>query len=165
MKYLPTIIMAATTVLFITPSFADGDNSVNMNRGSNSTTTTTTDGSNSANMNKGNNSTTTTTPNESNSATMNNDTSNSTTTTERTTTDTKTYSDTGITTNVKNSFLAEKVFGEGDISAMTIHVETVDGIVTLSGTADNQTQINNAITLAKQIEGVKEVKSTVEIKP
>jgi len=57
--------------------------------------------------------------------------------------------------------MASMMFGDKDIAAFTIQAETNNGIVSLSGTADNQEQIQNAIKIAKKIKGVKEVKSTV----
>lgn len=73
-------------------------------------------------------------------------------------------SDTSITTNVKSSFLKEKLFGDADISAMTIHVKTTRGHVLLTGTADNQAQIDTAVSLAQKVEGVKKVTSEVKVK-
>jgi hyperosmotically inducible protein len=64
---------------------------------------------------------------------------------------------------VKGMFIQEKLFGDKDIAAITIKVETVDGVVSLSGTADNKQQADNAIKLAKSVKGVKDVKSTIEI--
>jgi len=60
-------------------------------------------------------------------------------------------------------FIQQKLFGDKDVAAISIIVETNDGVVSLSGTADNQHQINNAIKIAKSIKGVKEVKSIVKI--
>ncbi|MGE3318227.1 MAG: BON domain-containing protein [Candidatus Berkiella sp.] len=73
-------------------------------------------------------------------------------------------SDTSITANVKSAFLKEKLFGDADVSAFTISVETKDGVVHLTGTADNQTQSENAVKLAKGVEGVKDVMNDVKIK-
>lgn len=71
--------------------------------------------------------------------------------------------DTLITAKIKGMFIQQKLFGDVDISAMAINVETNNGVVTLSGKADNQTQVDNAITIAKSVTGVKSVKSTVQI--
>jgi len=73
------------------------------------------------------------------------------------------YTDTLITAKVKGMFIQKKLFSNKDIAAMSISVETNNGVVTLSGTADNQAQINNAIKIAKSIKGVNDVKSTVAI--
>jgi hyperosmotically inducible periplasmic protein len=72
-------------------------------------------------------------------------------------------SDSLITAKVKGMFIQKKLFSHNDIAAMTIHVETNNGIVYLSGTATNQEQINNAIHIAKSIKGVKGVESHVVI--
>ncbi len=60
--------------------------------------------------------------------------------------------------------IKEKLFTDKDIAAMTIKVETNNGIVSLSGVADNQAQADNAIKIAKTINGVKEVRSTIQLR-
>ena len=75
-----------------------------------------------------------------------------------------TVSDAGITAKVKEAFLKEKLFGNTDVSAMSIHVETKNGMVSLTGTAENQNQIDNAIRLATDVKGVQSVSSEVKIK-
>lgn len=71
--------------------------------------------------------------------------------------------DSVITSKVKGMFIQQKLFGDKDVSAITIKVETNNGIVSLSGSANNQQQIDNAINIAKAIKGVKQVKSTIKI--
>lgn len=71
--------------------------------------------------------------------------------------------DSMITAKVKGMFLQKKLFSSEDVAAMTISVETNNGVVSLSGTADSQEQIDNAINIAKSVKGVKNVKSTVKI--
>jgi osmotically-inducible protein OsmY len=48
---------------------------------------------------------------------------------------------------------------------MSIHVETNNGIVYLSGTADSKKQADNAIAIAQSVEGVKKVESSIKIAP
>jgi len=72
-------------------------------------------------------------------------------------------SDAVITAKIKGIFLQQKLFGDKDVAVMSIKVETNDGVVSLSGTADTQAQISNAIRLARSISGVKDVKSTIQI--
>jgi len=72
--------------------------------------------------------------------------------------------DTFITSKVKGVFIREKLFTDSEVAAMSITVETKNGVVYLSGTADNQDQIKKAVSLAKSVDGVKNVKSTVKIK-
>lgn len=72
-------------------------------------------------------------------------------------------SDAMITAKVKGMFIQQKLFGDQDIAAMSINIETNNGVVSLSGTADSQTEIDNAITIAKSVNGVKDVQSTVTI--
>jgi hyperosmotically inducible protein len=68
-----------------------------------------------------------------------------------------------ITAKIKGIFIREKLFGDKDIAAMGITVETNNGIVSLGGTADSQVQANNAIKLARSVSGVKNVKSSIQI--
>ncbi len=73
------------------------------------------------------------------------------------------FTDSEITTKVKTLYVDKKLFSNDTISAMTVHVETINGVVYLSGTADSKTQIRNAISLARSVSGVTEVKSTVVV--
>lgn len=63
--------------------------------------------------------------------------------------------DTWITTKVKSSLLADS-----DVSGLDISVETVNGVVTLTGQVDQQTQITEATRIAREIEGVTDVRTT-----
>ncbi|MCR6663300.1 MAG: BON domain-containing protein [Luteimonas sp.] len=63
--------------------------------------------------------------------------------------------DTWITTKVKSSLLADS-----DVSGLDINVETVNGVVTLSGQVDQQAQIEHATNIARGIEGVTDVRTT-----
>jgi hyperosmotically inducible protein len=72
--------------------------------------------------------------------------------------------DAAITAKVKSKFISEKLFGEADMSAMSIKVETNNGVVHLTGTADNQTQIDNAAKIAETVDGVSKVVNEVTIK-
>ena len=70
-------------------------------------------------------------------------------------------SDSWITTKVKSDFLVTD-----DVKGLDINVTTTNGVVTLSGRLDNQSQIDKAIAVAKQIKGVKSVDSkTLTVKP
>lgn len=68
-----------------------------------------------------------------------------------------------ITSKVKALFVKEKIFGDKPISVSTVHVETKDGVVYLSGKVKNKAQMDTISHLANSIEGVKDVKSSVEI--
>ena len=63
--------------------------------------------------------------------------------------------DTWITTKVKSSLLADS-----DVSGLDIEVETVNGVVTLTGQVDQQMQIEEATRIAREIEGVTDVRTT-----
>lgn len=64
-------------------------------------------------------------------------------------------SDTWITTKVKADLLATE-----DVSGLDIKVDTVNGVVTLSGRVDSQAQITKAVSVARAIKGVSKVDST-----
>lgn len=61
-------------------------------------------------------------------------------------------SDTWITTKVKTELLAAK-----DVSGLKIDVDTVNGVVALSGKVDSQAQIVKATAVAKNVQGVRNV--------
>ncbi|MCR6686631.1 BON domain-containing protein [Pseudoxanthomonas sp.] len=60
--------------------------------------------------------------------------------------------DTWITTKVKSSLLADN-----DVSGTKIEVDTVNGVVFLTGTATSQAQIDKAKRIAAAVEGVSKV--------
>ncbi|ADV28394.1 transport-associated protein [Pseudoxanthomonas suwonensis 11-1] len=60
--------------------------------------------------------------------------------------------DTWITTKVKSSLLADS-----DVSGTKIEVDTVDGVVFLTGNVDSQAQVNEAKRIASEIDGVGKV--------
>ena len=60
--------------------------------------------------------------------------------------------DTWITTKVKSSLLADN-----DVSGTKIEVDTVNGVVFLTGTAGSQAQVAEAKRIASEIEGVSKV--------
>lgn len=62
------------------------------------------------------------------------------------------FSDTGITATVMAKYVADT-----SLNVFKINVETHHGVVFLSGTVDNQIQYNQAIHLARQVDGVKGV--------
>ncbi len=60
--------------------------------------------------------------------------------------------DTWITTKVKSSLLADS-----DVSGLKIEVDTVDGVVFLTGNVENKTQADEAKRIAGEIDGVNRV--------
>ena len=64
-----------------------------------------------------------------------------------------------ITTKVKAEFVENKA-----ITAANINVETFRGVVQLSGFANSQTEIDQAVAEAKGVGGVKSVKNDIRIK-
>lgn len=64
-------------------------------------------------------------------------------------------SDTWITTKVKADLLATE-----DVSGLDIKVETVNGVVKLSGNVTSHAQIDKAVSVSKAIKGVTKVDSS-----
>ena len=65
-----------------------------------------------------------------------------------------------ISTTVKAKLLTEP-----SLSALTINVDTTDGLVTLSGTVSSHEQIAKAVSIALNTDGVTKVISTLQVKP
>lgn len=70
-----------------------------------------------------------------------------------------TIDDSAITTKVKSALLAD-----ADVKGLDIKVETNKGEVQLSGFVDNQTQMDRAISVARGVEGVKNVDNKMSLK-
>jgi hyperosmotically inducible protein len=64
--------------------------------------------------------------------------------------------DGSITAAVKMKFANDEV-----VKASSIDVDTKDGYVTLNGTVASQTEADRAVTLARTVDGVKEVRSNL----
>ena len=71
-----------------------------------------------------------------------------------------TIDDATITTRVKTALLNDPVVG-----GLRIDVDTFKGVVTLSGRAKTKEEEAKAIALTRQIGGVTDVKSTLQIQP
>ncbi|MDP1558185.1 MAG: BON domain-containing protein [Nitrosomonas sp.] len=67
-------------------------------------------------------------------------------------------SDAEITTMVKAA-----IFSDPDVEMMQISVDTVNGVVTLSGSVDSQSSSDRAKELADAVDGVKEVENHLVI--
>lgn len=63
--------------------------------------------------------------------------------------------DTWITTKVKADLLTTK-----DVPGLDLKVETVNGVVTLTGRVDSQAEADRAIHIARNIDGVSRVDSS-----
>jgi hyperosmotically inducible protein len=68
-----------------------------------------------------------------------------------------------ITAKVKGTLAREKVFGDQPVSVFGIHIETIDGTVFITGKVQNKTKLETIERLAKEVRGVKEVKSNLEV--
>ncbi len=67
--------------------------------------------------------------------------------------------DTVITTKTKAA-----IFNEPTLKSAEINVETFKGVVQLSGFVSSQADINKAVTVARQVGGVKSVKNDMRLK-
>nr|WP_245643306.1 BON domain-containing protein [Roseateles chitosanitabidus] len=67
--------------------------------------------------------------------------------------------DAGITASVKSKFVENKA-----VDATSIHVETLQGEVMLSGFAKNADEKASAERLAREVKGVKRVKNEIAIR-
>ena len=52
-----------------------------------------------------------------------------------------------------------------DVKGTDVNADTVKGTVTLKGAVESQAQIDRAVTIAKGIDGVKQVENTLTVKP
>jgi osmotically-inducible protein OsmY len=72
----------------------------------------------------------------------------------------ETIDDTTITTRVKTAMLNDPAVG-----GLRIDVDTFKGAVTLSGRVKSEAEKQQAITLARSIDGVTEVKDALQVIP
>ncbi|MGS5085560.1 BON domain-containing protein [Hydrogenophaga sp. A37] len=67
--------------------------------------------------------------------------------------------DTVITSNIKSKLVADDL-----VKAFDLQVETRKGVVQLSGFVDNQAQIDQAVSIARSVDGVTDVQNSVTLK-
>jgi len=67
--------------------------------------------------------------------------------------------DTTITSKVKEAYVADS-----QVSAMQINVETMKGVVQLSGFASSKAGEQRAVTLAQQVKGVQSVQDNIIVR-
>ena len=72
----------------------------------------------------------------------------------------ETIDDTTITTRVKTAMLNDPAVG-----GLRIDVDTYKGVVTLSGRVKSQTEHDQAVALARKVEGVTDVKDSLQVIP
>ena len=72
----------------------------------------------------------------------------------------ETIDDATITTRVKTALI-----NAPDVAALSIDVDTFKGVVTLSGRVKSQDEATRALSVAQGIEGVREVKSALQVIP
>lgn len=71
--------------------------------------------------------------------------------------------DTAITAKVKGKLIREKLFGDDDVTPMTVHVETKNGVVYLTGKAETKQQIENAVKIARSVKNVAKVRYRIQL--
>lgn len=67
--------------------------------------------------------------------------------------------DTAITTAVKGKYILDP-----DLKAHDINVDTINGVVTLTGAAPSQAAVEKATTVARTVDGVKDVQNQLTVK-
>jgi hyperosmotically inducible protein len=67
--------------------------------------------------------------------------------------------DSAITAKVKSAFMADR-----EVSALNIKVETNNGVVQLSGFAGSKQEVERAVELTRNIQGVKSVENNIQLK-
>lgn len=72
----------------------------------------------------------------------------------------ETIDDTTVTTRVKTAMLNDPAVG-----GLAIDVDTFKGVVTLSGRVKSQAEKDQAIALARRVDGVTEVKDALQVIP
>jgi hyperosmotically inducible periplasmic protein len=68
--------------------------------------------------------------------------------------------DARITATIKGKFVADR-----NLSALSISVNTTSGVVTLSGAVPSAEHVGRAVLLVMEVDGVREVISTLQVKP
>jgi hyperosmotically inducible protein len=72
----------------------------------------------------------------------------------------ETIDDATITAQVKT-----KLLNDPDVGGLRIDVDTTKGVVTLSGVVKSKSEESKAVTLARSVDGVRDVKSTLQVNP
>jgi hyperosmotically inducible protein len=72
----------------------------------------------------------------------------------------ETVDDAGITAQVKTALL-----NDPEVGGMRIDVDTSKGLVTLSGVVKSKDEEAKAIAIARRVDGVRDVRSTLQVSP
>jgi osmotically-inducible protein OsmY len=72
----------------------------------------------------------------------------------------ETVDDAGITAQVKTALL-----NDPEVSGLKIDVDTSKGLVTLSGLVKSKAEESKAIAIARKVDGVRDVRSTLQVNP
>lgn len=72
----------------------------------------------------------------------------------------ETIDDAGITAQVKTALL-----NDSEVGGLRIDVDTSKGLVTLSGVVKSKAEADKAVAIARKVDGVRDVKSTLQVSP
>jgi osmotically-inducible protein OsmY len=72
----------------------------------------------------------------------------------------ETIDDATITARVKTALL-----NDPDVAGLRIDVDTAKGVVTMSGVVRSQNEVQRAIQIARNVGGVVDVRSTLQVNP
>ncbi len=72
------------------------------------------------------------------------------------------FADTVVTAKIKGLFLREKLFSDKDIASTTVKVETKNGVVYLTGSANSAQAVENAVQISRSVKGVTKVVSHIK---
>lgn len=75
----------------------------------------------------------------------------------------KLLQDNVIAAKVKGAFIRESLLANNSQNRIVMTIEVKNGVVTLSGNMDSQERIDNAISIAKSVPGVKDVQSKMTV--
>jgi len=78
--------------------------------------------------------------------------------------DNKALTDEQLADNVRAAFVKEKLYGKDKFADMGLHVTAKKGVVTLSGKVATKEDIDKAIKIARSVDQVKNVKSSIDVK-
>lgn len=78
--------------------------------------------------------------------------------------DNKAMTDEQLADKVRAAFVKEKLYGKDKFADMGLHVTAKKGVVTLSGKVATKADIDKAVKIARSVDQVKNVKSSIDIK-
>lgn len=68
--------------------------------------------------------------------------------------------DANVSAQIRTAFVNEAMF-----QVNQIRIETVNGVVTLSGTVQSRSEADLAVEMTKTVQGVREIRNSLEVRP